>query len=318
MAYNSFVTRDGADALIPADVLQGIMQGVTETSVVMRLGRKLRNMVRSQMTMSVLDAMPSAYFVTKSTGTSAPGKKQTTTMSWAGKNIVAEEIACIVPVPEDILSDTAYDIWGEVRPRVIEAIGAKFDGAVLFGTAAPASWPTDIYAAAVAAGNSVVLGTGADLYEDLLGEFGVISKVEASGYLPEGHVAAITMRGKLRSVRTTQGDPIFQTSMQEAGRYLLDGSPIVFPKNGAFDPTKALLISGDFSELVYSIRQDITFKVLDQATFFDEAGNMTLSLAQQDMVALRVTMRAGWQVPNPPNLVKSSGQYPFAVLRPAA
>ena len=38
------------------------------------------------------------------------------------------------------------------------------------------------------------------------------------------------------------------------------------------------------------------------------------SFAAQGLVALMVTIRLGWQLPNPPNRVKSSGQYPFAIL----
>jgi hypothetical protein len=77
-------------------------------------------------------------------------------------------------------------------------------------------------------------------------------------------------------------------------------------------------MSGDFDQLVYSIRQDITFKLLDQAVIQDSAGTIIFNLAQQDMVALRAVMRLGWQLPNPINRVQptAASRYPFSFLIP--
>ncbi len=108
--------------------------------------------------------------------------------------------------------------------------------------------------------------------------------------------------------------------MQGATNYALDGSPIDFPRNGAFDKTKALLISGDYSQLVYSVRQDVTYKILTEATIIDPSTKAVVyALAQQDMVALRIVMRLGWEVPNPINSLKptEAQRFPFAVLKSA-
>ena len=41
------------------------------------------------------------------------------------------------------------------------------------------------------------------------------------------------------------------------------------------------------------------------------------NLAQDDMVALRVTMRLGWEIPNPVNaLNETDARFPFAALVP--
>jgi HK97 family phage major capsid protein len=236
-----------------------------------------------------------------------------------------------VPIPEAVLNDSDYDIWGEVQPRIAEAMGVAIDQAIMFGTNAPTAWPDDLLTGATAAGNvvdeSVQIAAGEDLYDIILGAAGVVSKVEADGFMVNGHVASLTMRGKLRGLRervyngtTTVGGgaPIFTTSMQGADQYLLDGSPIAFPRNGAIDPAVALLFSGDFNQIVYSMRQDITYKMLTEATLQDAAGNIVYNLAQQDMVALRAVVRLGWQVPNPINRVQSTeaNRYPIAVLVP--
>lgn len=311
-AYNDIIDRTAAGALIPEDVSKEIIQGIPQFSSVMSLGTKAPNMPRNQRRIPVLSTLPTAYFVNGDTGL-----KQTSDQAWGNKYFDAEELAVIIPIPESVLDDTDYDIWGEVKPRIMEAMGIAFDQAVMFGTNAPASWPTNLLTSATAAGNVVALGTNVDLYDDLLGENGVISLVEQDGYMVNGHVAAMTMRGKYRGLRDANGQPLFKTSMQNAGQYDLDGAPIHFPMNGAIDAASALQFSGDFRQLVYAMRQDITYKILTEAVIQDNTGAIVYNLAQQDMVALRAVMRLAWQVPNPINRLNSGAtRYPFAVLTP--
>lgn len=314
MPYDSQITRSDATALIPEEVSREIISGIPEFSAIMQLATKAPNMSRAQRRVPVLSALPTAYFVDGDTGL-----KQTSEAAWTNKYFNAEELAVIIPISEAVLDDQDYDIWNEIKPRIMEAMGVAFDAAVLFGTNAPASWPTNVLTAATAAGNAVALGTGVDLYDDLLGENGVISAVEADGYMATGHIAAMSMRGKYRGLRDADGQPLFKTSMQNSTMYDLDGSPIFFPRNGAINAASALQFSGDFKQLVYAMRQDITYKVLDQAVIQDNAGAIVYNLAQQDMVALRAVIRLAWQIPNPTNRLNSNDntRYPIGVLTPA-
>lgn len=322
MPFNSIVTRTNADVLIPVEVSNEIIQGVPTTSAIMQLATKLPNMGAKQKTMPVLSSLLTAYFVDGEAGdvTGEKGLKQTTSAAWANKTLTAEELAVIVPIPEAVLSDSTYDIWGELKPRIIEAFGKAFDQAVLYGTNAPSTWPTNILAAALAAGNSLALGAGGvDLYDDILGELGILAKIEADGYDVNGHVAATIMKSKLRGLRDANGVPIFSAGMKEANTYVLDGSQLVFPVSGAIVPASSLMISGDWKQLVYSIRQDVTYKVFDQGVVTDNNGLVIYNLMQQDMVALRCTMRLAWQLPNPINSLQpvEANRYPFGVLTPA-
>ena len=307
------IDRTGVAPLIPEDVASEIIQGVPENSACLSLFRRLPNMSRAQQRLPVLSLLPSAYFVTGDTG-----QKKTTKVAWENKYLNAEEIAVIVPIPEAVLDDADYDIWGEVKPRLIEAIGVAVDAAIIHGTNAPASWPDSLVAGALSAGNVVALGTGADIYDDIMGEGGVLSLVEADGFMITGHIAAMTMKAKLRGLRSaTDKLPIFVRSMAQKTGYELDGEPMYFPRNNALDPDTALLVSGDFNNAVFSIRQDLTFKILTEATLYDTDGATPLyRLAEQDMVALRVVMRLAWQIPNPINRLQSTeaSRYPFAVL----
>lgn len=308
----SIIDRTGAESLIPEQYAREIIQGVVTESAVLRMGRRLPNMSSNKYRMPVLDMLPMAYFVNGDSG-----QKKTTNMQWDKKYITAEEIAVIVPIPEAVLDDADYDIWGEVRPRVQEAFGKVIDGAILFGVEKPSSWRNDVVATATAAG-SVVTSTD-DLYTDIMGEGGVIAKVEQSGYFVNGNVADISMRAKLRGLKDTTGQPIFKSDMQSGTNYSLDGSSMHFPNNEVFDKGKALMISGDFSQLVYAMRQDITFKLFTEGVVQNTDGTIAYNLMQNDMVALRAVMRLGWEIPNPINSVQKdkAKRCPFAVLKPA-
>lgn len=312
-ATESMIDRTGAEALISEQLANEIIQGVAEQSAVLRMGRKLPNMSKKKYRMPVLDMLPMAYWVNGDNGF-----KQTSKMAWKNKFITAEELAVIIPIPEAVVDDADYDIWGEVKPRVIEAIGRKIDGAILFNTEKPDTWRDGIVKGATNAGNVVTLDGSGDLYDKIMGEDGVISKVEEDGFFASGHMGDISMRAKLRGLKDATGQPIFKSDMQGATNYALDGSPMDFPRNGAFDKSQALMITGDFSQLVYSIRQDVTYKVLTEATIVDPSSKeVVYALAQQDMVALRVVMRLGWEVPNPINALKETEteRFPFAILK---
>lgn len=308
----NLIDRTGAESLIPVQESNEIIQGIITQSAVLQRGRKLPNMTSKQYKMPVLDMLPIAYFVNGDTG-----QKKTTKMAWDKKFIIAEEIAVIVPIPEAVLDDSEYDIWAETKPRIIEAFGKKIDGAILFGDDKPASWRADVVTTANTAKSVVTLGAEDSLYDKIMGENGSIALIENSGYFVNGHMADISMRAKLRGLKNANGDPLFKSDMQSGTTYSLDGSPMNFPNNGSFDKSKALMISGDFSQLVYSIRQDITFKLFTEGVVQNTDGSIAYNLMQNDMVALRAVMRLGWEIPNPINSIQKdkTKRCPFSVLK---
>ncbi|MBQ0067181.1 MAG: phage major capsid protein [Phascolarctobacterium sp.] len=308
------INRTDLGGLIPEPVTREIIQGAVEKSAVLSMGRRLPNMTSKTQTLNVLDALPMAYFVDGDTGF-----KQTSKMAWDKKKIHAEEIAVIIPIPEAVLDDADYDIWGEIRPRIVEAFGKKIDAAILFGDDKPSTWRDDVLTTATTAGSVVTATT--DMYKDIFGEGGVFAKVEESGYDVNGIMAGVSTKAKLRGLVDTTGRPLFTADLHTANNYTLDGTAMTFPMNGAFDQSKALMIAGDFSQLTYAIRQDITYKLLTEATIVDPSTHeIVYSLAQQDMVALRAVMRLGWEIPNPINAFNADMEHPcpFAVYKPQA
>ena len=302
----NIIDRTRAEALIREQVVATIFQDAPKNSTVMQLGRKLPNMTSKQTRVPVLSMLPLAYWVNGDTGF-----KQTSRQAW--ENVY---LAVIVPIPEAVIADSDFDILGEVTPRVNEAVGQRVDQAILFGVNRPAEWQNDIITAARQAGNNV---PGGITYDTLMGENGLLSKVENCGYAVDGVVAAMTAKASLRGIKDENGHPLYTKDMQGATPYALDGAPMFFPENGSFDTSVARMVAGNFKQLVYSIRQDIDVKLLDQAVIQDPATKeIVFNLAQQDMIALRVTFRMGWALPNPATRMNDArANVPFAYIEAA-
>ena len=309
MAVN-IVSRESAEALIHEQIMNTVFQDAPKSSILMQLGRKLPNMTSKQTRVPVLSMLPMAYWVGGDTG-----MKQTSRQQWENVYITAGELAVIVPIPEAVLADASFDIMGEATPRVNEAIGMKFDEAAVFGVDRPPEWQNDIITLARQAGNNV---SGGITYDTLLGEDGLFGKVEQAGYIVDGVIGAMRTRAALRGIKDDASRPIFMPSMQDRTQYALDGAPVYFPENGSFDATVAQMVAGNWRQLVWAMRQDIETKILDQAVIQDPSTKeIVYNLAQQDMIALRVTFRAGFAVPNPATrLNEHRTLVPFAYIEP--
>lgn len=322
MPYNNVIAR-GDTREIPADLSTEIVQGATEQSVAMNRFRQVQ-VSKRQNRFPVLSALPTAYWVNGDTGL-----KQTTQMAWANKTLNVEELATIVPIPENVVDDADFDVWAEVRPRLEEAIARAVDLAIFFGINAPAAFPTNVRAAAIAAGNAVTVGSAANVggvYNDL---DLMLEALEGDGYEVNAYAADRRMKGRIRRARNTQGERLDQ-GRASVNMTEFDGDPIDYWPSGiapqaTADPdgagpgvaTKGVLALGyDSTAFIFGVRSDITMKVLDQAVITDNTGAIIYNLPQQDMVALRVTFRCGWEVANPINYAQPvEGQrYPAAVL----
>lgn len=313
MPYDNIISRTDAGALIPEDVAAAVVQGATEQSAALTLFRRVP-MSRKQQRMPVLSALPTAYFVNGDTGL-----KQTTEANWTNKYLDAEELAAIVPIPNNVLDDTDFDIWGETRPLLEEAIGRAVDAAVFFGVNKPASWPTAIVAAAVAAGNVVARGTNTQANGGIVGDLSdMFATVETDGFDVNGLIAVTSWKGRLRQARGTTGE-----RLSEVGPNAVDGIDVRYPMRGLW-PTglsAAEVIGGDFSQGVMAVRKDMTFEIFREGVIQDNTGAIIYNLLQQDMSAMRVTFRCAFQVPNPirRDAEVEGNRFPFGVLRsPAA
>lgn len=294
-SYGDVTTRTDSSALIPEEVSSEMLGMATEASAVMSLFRSIP-VSRAQVRFPILNSLPVAYWVTGDTGL-----KQTTDMSWSNKYMNVEEIATIMPVPDNVLDDVDANIWDEAMPLLAQAFARVFDLSVFFGTNAPASFPSAVKVASLAAGSNVTEGTNAAAAGGFLGDIDdAYAKVEEDGFEVNGFVGGVTLRSKLRKNRNTIGDMTDGGVRIGADLKSIDGHPVVYPMKGQWAVTSgsARVFVGDWSQFVRAVRKDITLKVLTEAVIQDNTGAILFNLAQQDMTAIRLTMRVGWQVVN--------------------
>lgn len=329
--YTDYISRVDASAyLLPDEMSKEIIEALPTKSACLPMMKQLPPLNAKTLKIPMMNAFPTAYWVDEvAASLGATNTKQTTDMSWSGVTMYVEEAAVIVPVPESVIEDMAsqnFDLWSMVKPRLVEALGKLIDQAILYddaGTYAPAAWPDGIVTQAIAKSNYIdvsdSVGSGltfSDMAGAILADNGLYSLVEQDGFLVNGAMAAISMMGKLRGLRASDGQFLFMQDMKEANAYRVGGVPLTFPNNGAFLPATSLMVAGDWSQAIYGIRRDITWKVATEASIHNSAGTLMYNLFQNDMVALRVTMRMGWALPNPINKINGSDQFPFAVLKP--
>lgn len=311
--YNSLTSRTDVEATIPEEVSRILLGKETQGSAVLNQFRRIP-VARNQVRFPIMSALPVAYWVTGDTGL-----KQTTEMAWANKYMTIEELATIMPVPESVIDDMDMDIWDNAEPYLREAFHLALDTAVFFGTNAPASFPTNIAAAIVAAGNTVTEGTATAAQGGYLGDVdNLISTVEEDGFDVSGFVASRALRRKLRAARNVSGDKT------DPGRVTgdlntLDGSTISYPMRGWWPSaaSSVRVFAGDFAgQFMVGVREDITLKILTEAVIQDNTGAIVYNLAQQDMIALRVKFRVGWQVANTLNNdnTDAATRYPAGAL----
>lgn len=229
--------------------------------------------------MPVLATLPEANWVTES-AVDSEGVKPTSQVTWADLTLVAEELAVIVPIHENVIDDATENVLDEIAKWGGQAIGKKLDQAVFFGTAKPSSWASPaLVPAAISASQSVAAVDGQANASDLVGAANQVAKLIAlAGHAPNTMVSSLALRYEVANLRDANGLPIFRDES-------FAGFRTWFNENGAWDSTAAEMVIVDSSRVRIGVRQDITVKYLDQATVNG------INLAERDMVALRFKAR---------------------------
>lgn len=290
--YNTSITRDASDdPLVPTPVSAEVIKVATQASAVMGLARKVPMSAKSQR-QPVLTTLPEAYFVSGDTGL-----KQTSTADWENLELVAEELAVVVPIAEAYLDDSQVPIWSEVMPLVGQAFGKAFDNAVLWGVNKPSTWGAALSTGIEASNNDFTEGVSGDDFAADLSYVG--QAIAKDGHIVNGFAAAPGIAWRLAGLRATTGELIYQNSA--AG---FDSAPSLYGQelrevlNGAWDQDYTV-IAGDWSKAVVGVRQDLTYKVFTEGVISDGNGAVVHNLMQQDSVALRAVMRVAWAVADP-------------------
>lgn len=313
------ISRADALALLARQDINEIIKPELAESQALTAFRTVR-MAAGTARMPVLAALPTAGWVTDENSSDASGVKPTSKVNWTNKELIAEEMAVIIPIHENTLEDTAFDIWGEIRPLVAQEFGRILDAAVLFGTNKPATW-TDpaLIPGAIAAKNYIVEGflpdgtASIDLADDINESFG---QVEDDEFDVNVGFTGRFLRRRLRGLRDADGAPIYLDSLRNDGSTpSVYGQDLRYVKNGGWRRDVATALFGDASKVVIGVREDVQVKMLDQATL--GTGANQINLAERDMVAMRFKFRVGFATAySTARIGGAPTDYPFSVITP--
>jgi HK97 family phage major capsid protein len=222
--------------------------------------------------------------------------------------MTAAELAVIIPIDENVMDDATVDLFDLYRPNIESAIAQKLDAAALFGTDFPTAWgsaqsimetlivaghefdedasPTDGELLNLISGTGLVPGT----------PDGALAALEEDEYEATGWVARSGFKSRLRGLKDADERYIFGNAVEAGVPASLFGVPIRFAKSDVWVNADAHMIVGDWSQALLGTRQGVKYKVFSEGVITDGAGNVTYSLMEQDMVALRVTARYGFKI----------------------
>lgn len=266
---------------VPTPQANDIIKDVTRGSSILRMS-KIENMTSEKKKFNVLVDGPGAYWV-------GEGERiQTSGAQWIHPEIVAKKLAVIIPVTKEKLEDSTINVFSELRPDIAEAFYRAIDAACVFGTNSP--FTTNIMKSVTENNMTVTDNTNIDIAVS-----DAMALVEENGYDPNGFIGRVGVKNMLRKLRDSNGAPAYVNGTSGTELY---GRPIEFVRNGAWDNTRADLITGEWKYSIVGIRSGISYEILKEATLqgtLDTDGK-PLSLAEQDMVAIKATMRLGYLV----------------------
>lgn len=275
MADTQFL-KDNLKGSVPTEIASEVVKNIVDQSTVFNICKHVP-MASDKKVIPVLSDTGKAYWVEEGTeiGTSIQG--------WEYPELEAKKLAVIIPFTKEKYEDSVMDVMGEIKQGIADAFTRAIDSAVLFGTNSP--FATNI-AGAVLEGSKIA-GTG-KLDIDISN---AMTKVEESDLIVNSIVAPTSVKGTLRNLRDSNGNAIAVTG-GITGTSIYN-TPIHIPVTSVWDKSKADILLGDFTRAMIGTRSDITYEVLDQAT----VGG--INLAERDLLAVKCTMRFGFNVIDP-------------------
>lgn len=280
MADTTFL-KDNLTGFVPVEEAKGIMKDVARGSSILRLS-KVEPMTSETKKFSVMTDGPGAYWVGEAE------RIQTSVASWIFPVMEAKKLAVIIPTTKEKLNDTTINVFGEMRPAIAEAFYQAIDAACLFGTNSP--FAKNIFGVADTVGNKIALGTAASLDLDVSD---LMALIEDAGQDVNGFAAHYGIKNSLRKLRDGNGNALFVPGVNQNELY---NNPIEFVRTPAWDKEQAELIAGNWNYSLVGIREGIEYEILTEATLqtVTMADGKPLSLAEQDMIAIKATMRLGF------------------------
>lgn len=281
MAEPNFL-KDELAGFVPQVQAKEIIKEVAEGSTVLKLA-KTETMTSDNKKFQVMTEGAGAYWV-------GEGERiKTSKAQWIFPKLTAKKLGVIIPVSKEKLNDTSINVFSELKETIAEAFYTAIDAACLFGTDSP--FETNIMASIEKTNQKIEAGTGKTYDLDVSD---AMAFVEDEGLNVTAFAAKNGIKNTLRKLRDANGNQLLANGVNSQEFYNV---PISFSRKG-WNKEKADIIGGNWKYAVVGIRDGLKYEILKEATLQGTLGEdgKPLSLAEQDLIAIKATMRLGFLV----------------------
>ena len=300
------INRGTSNVLLPAEVSSEIWGKVLEESAFMQLARRIA-MPGPGIDIQTITGEPAADWVSETEA------KPVATHSFNKKSIRPYKLAVIEPFSDEFRRDKAA-LYAECVRRLPFALAKKFDQTIM-GTSAPGSG-FDVL------GNCTKVSLNPGAGETVYGQFITIDgKIAEADGIMNGIALAPQGKSKVLAATDTVGHPLFTPGVGSNTVGNILGAAVsvnkgVYVAGTAGNPgTPAIVgIAGDFEDADWGSVEGIKMAVSDQASLTIGSGNSaeTISLWQNNMLAVRFEIEVAFAVKNAAEFVLLTGDTPSA------
>jgi HK97 family phage major capsid protein len=297
------ISRQTSNVALPADVSQEIWSNAVGESAFMQLARQIR-IPGTGTTIQTITGEPSANWVAETNA------KPVSAHTFGKKAITPYKLAVIEAFSTEFLRDKNA-LYDECVRRLPAALGKKFDSTIM-GTTAPGSG-FDVLGTGVTK-QTILSASGHTVYSRFVDADAAISAND--GIL---NAIALAPQGKsiVLGAEDSTGHPIFTAGVGSNTVGSILGADVavnkgVYVAGAATGSVPATVgVAGDFTGVLWGSVEGVQMSVSDQATIVDGSSN-TISLWQNNMVAVRFEIEVAFAVMDKSQLVLLTGAVPSA------
>lgn len=271
MADTQFL-KDNLVGSVPTEVSNELIKSIVKQSTAFTVCRHVP-MKGAKKILPVLTDTGSAYW------TGEGEKIGTSIMAFDYPELEAQKLAVIIPTTKEKMHDSALNVLEEIKEGIADAFSRAIDKAVFFGDSSP--FKSSLLK--VSEAKKIVSTNKIDV--DISGAMG---KVEEDDYTVNAIITHNGMKKSFRDLRDSNGNAIVIPGGISGSQ--IYQTPIFIPQSKAWDKARAEVILGDFTKAVIGTREGIEYEVLKEATVGD------INLAEHDLIAIKCTMRFGFEV----------------------
>lgn len=273
MADTTFL-KDNLTGAVPTEIASDVIKNIINQASILKVAKRVP-MASDTKTLPKLTNSGSASWV-------GEGERIGTTIpEFDYPQLKAKKLAVIIPVTREKVNDTTINVFGELQSAMADAFATAIDNACIWGINTP--FATSLYTS-MPTGNKIAYATPITTAMSTIMGF-----VEENGYNCSNVLMGLSSKKEIRDI---VNDAKYKDAISMGSIY---NTPLEYVRD--WDNTKGIAITGDFSKAIIGTREGMEYEILREATI--ESNGKTIYLAQDDMVAIKATIRIGFLVAEP-------------------